>query len=188
MSAVKRGSMNTERMVKRSRYVAGIIVLGRATGTYGYSVNQLLKLKESDITDSMIEETCKFVAQKYIKEYMLSRIYTMSIITEAASLYSISNVERVTKQKNIFITAKDYYIKRQRRNNKMMVSEEIITQVMKALPPQPWPTGIISKTAEKLKMERSVVYEAINILTERSDVYAQRDGVLFDKEGNIVVK
>lgn len=187
MAAVKRGSMNTERMVKRSRYIAGIIVLGRATGTYGYSVNQLLKLKETDITDSMIEDTCKFVAQKYIKEYMLSRVYTMSIITEAASLYGISNVERVTKQKNIFITAKDYYIRRQRRNSKKMVSEEVINQVMKALPPQPWPTGIISKTAEKLKMERNLVYEAISILTERSDVYAQRDGVLFDKEGNIVI-
>lgn len=183
---VKRGVGNTERMVKRSRYVVGIIVLGRATGTYNYSVNKLLKLKDEDITESMIEETARFVAQKYIKEYMLSRIYVMSIISEAASLYGITNPERITKQKNIFVTTKDYYIKKQRRNSKLMISEDIVSQVKNALPKQPWPAGIIAKTAEKMHLERNIVYEAVSILIDRSDVFAQKDGVLFDKEGNIV--
>ena len=183
---VKKEHINKERMIKRSRYVTGIIVLGRVTGTFNYSVNQLLRLKEEDITDAIIEESAKFVAQKYIKEYMLSRIYVMSILSEASSKYGIANLERVTKQKNIFVTAKDYYIKRQRRNGRLNVSEDDITRVKDALPAQPWPTGIISKTAEMLHLERNVVYEAISILIERSDVYVQRDGVLFDKEGNVV--
>lgn len=186
MDAVKKEHVNKERLIKRSRYVAGIIVLGRVTGSYSYSVNQLLKLKETDIPDTVIEETARFVSQKYIKEYMLSRIYVMSIITEAASLYGIANSERITKQKNIFITAKDYYIKRQRRTSRIMVTEDIITMVKNSLPTQPWPNGTISKTADKLHLERNMVYEAINVLIERSDLYVQRDGVLFDKEGNIV--
>ena len=117
---------------------------------------------------------------------MLSRIYVMSIITEAASLYGITNPERITKQKNIFVTTKDYYIKKQRRNSKLMISEDIVSQVKNALPQQPWPAGIIAKTAEKMHLERNIVYEAVSILIDRSDVFAQKDGVLFDKEGNIV--
>ena len=186
MAAVKKEHVNKERLIKRSRYVTGIIVLGRSTGSYSYSVNQLLKLKETDIPDSVIAETARFVSQKYIKEYMLSRIYVMSIITEAASLYGIANPERVTKQKNIFITAKDFYIKRQRRSSRIMVREDVITLVKNSLPAQPWPNGSISKAAEKLNLERNVVYEAVNVLIERSDLYVQRDGVLFDKEGNVV--
>lgn len=186
LASIKRGSMNTERMVKRSRYVAGIIVLGRVTGTYNYSVNQLLKLKDTDITDELIEETAKYVVQKYIKEYMLSRIYVMSILNEAGKLYGITNIERISKQKNIFITAKDYYIKKQRRNSRVSLSEDVINQVKNALPPQPWPSGIISRLSEKTQLDRKLVYEAISVLIERSDVYAQRDGVMFDREGNIV--
>ena len=183
---VKRSVENKERMVKRIRYVAGIIVLGRATGTYNYSVNQLLKLKDEDITESMIEESARFVAQKYIKEYMLSRIYVMSIISETASLYGITNPERITRQKNLFITTKDYYIKKQRRNSKLMMSEDIISRVKNALPQQLWPAGIIAKTAEKMHLECSVVYEAVSRLIDRSVFFAQKEGVLFDKEGNIV--
>lgn len=187
LEVVKRGIGNTERMVKRSRYVVGLVVLGRVTGTYNYSVNQLLKLNDSVITDAIIEETARYVAQKYIKEYMLSRIYVMSIISEAATLFGITDVERVTKQKNVFITGNDCYIRRQRRNSKLRMSEDVINQVKNALPEQPWPSGIISRTAEKLHFERSIVYEAISLLIERSDVFAQKDGVLFDKEGNMVL-
>lgn len=184
--AANKGHMNKERMVKRCRYVTGIIVLGRVLGTFNYSVSQLLKLKESDITDAIIKDTSMFVAQKYIKEYMLSRVYVMSIITEAASQFGIRNLERVAKQKNVFITAKDVYIRKQRRTSRLKVSEDVISQVKKELPSQPWPKGIIAITAEKLHLERSMVYEAVSVLIDRSDVYVQKDGVLFDKEGNIV--
>lgn len=184
--AANKGHMNKERMVKRCRYVTGIIVLGRVLGTFNYSVSQLLKLKESDITDAIIKDTSMFVAQKYIKEYMLSRVYVMSIITEASSLFGIRNLERVAKQKNVFITAKDVYIRKQRRTSRLKVSEDVISQVKKELPSQPWPKGIIAITAEKLHLERSMVYEAVSVLIDRSDVYVQKDGVLFDKEGNIV--
>ena len=184
--AANKGHMNKERMVKRCRYVTGIIVLGRVLGTFNYSVSQLLKLKESDITDAIIKDTSMFVAQKYIKEYMLSRVYVMSIITEAASQFGTRNLERVAKQKNVFITAKDVYIRKQRRTSRLKVSEDVISQVKKELPSQPWPKGIIAITAEKLHLERSMVYEAVSVLIDRSDVYVQKDGVLFDKEGNIV--
>ena len=178
--------MNKEKMVKRCRYVTGIIVLARVLGTYNYSVSQLLKLKETDITDAIIKDTSEFVAQKYIKEYMLSRVYVMSIITEAASLYGISNYERITKQKNIFVSGSDAYIRKQRRFRKQMVSEDVIAQVKDELPPQPWPKGIIASTAEKLHMERKMVYNAVLVLIDRSTEFVQKDGVIIDKEGNIV--
>lgn len=186
LASIKSGTSSTEKMIKRSRYVAGIIVLGRVTGTYNYSVPQLLKIKDTEISDAIIKDTAEYVVKKYIKEYMLSRIYVMSILNEAASLFGISDIERVSKQKNIFITSKDYYIKKKRRNSGLRLPEEIIKQVKNALPPQPWPSGYISKTAEKTNIDRKLVYEAVSILIDRSDFYAQRDGVLFDKDGNIV--
>ena len=187
MEAVRKEPMNKERMVKRSRYVAGIIILGRATGTFNYSVNQLLKMDESVISDELIKEVTEFVAQKYIKEYMLSRFYVMSIISEAATLYGILCIERVTKQKSIFITQKDLNYKKRRKSNGSVLPEHIVAQVRNSLPPQPWPSGTIARTAEKLGMERSMVYKAISLLVERNDVYVQKGGALFDKDGNMVL-
>lgn len=182
----KKGSMNSERMMKRSRYVIGIIVLGRITGTYNYTIKQLLDLKEEDISDSIIKESAEYVLQKYIKEYMISRSYLLSVFDEAAHLFGISDYERISKQKSVFITAKDYYVKRKRRDSKLSITEDTINKVKNALPPQPWPVGVVAKTSEVLHIERKIIFEVISILVDRCDIYAQRRGVLYDKEGNVV--
>ncbi len=186
VGVVRRSVGNTERMVKKCRYIVGIIVLGRVTGTYDFSVKQLLKFKDTDIADIIIADTASYVAEKYKREYMLSRAYVMSIISEAAAKYGIKDIERITKQKNVFVVAKDYYIKKRRENDKIVITEDTINMVKKALPSQPWHKGDISKAVEITGLKCQEVYKAISILIDRSVFYAQRAGVLYDKEGNIV--
>lgn len=178
--------VNTDRLLKRSRYVTGVLVLGRSTGTYNYSVPQILRLKDADIPDSIVVESSQFVVDRYVKEMMLSRMYMKTILREASALYGIADFESFSKRKNLFIVEPDYYIPHKRHIMKTHLEESIIRTVKEALPPQPWPKGTSARIANQLQISGIVVRQAINILIDRCDVYAQRYGVLFDKEGNVV--
>lgn len=177
---------NTERILKRSRYVTGIIVLGRVTGTFNYSIPQILRLGERDIPDHIIVESSQFVVDRYVKEFMLTRLYMRTIIKEAGELYRIKDIVSFTNRKNVFIVDDDSFIPNKKRHGNKMISEDIIKSVKNALPPQPWPKGISAQIATDLHLRPSIVQQAISVLIERSDVYAQRNGMLFDKEGNLV--
>ena len=58
--------------------------------------------------------------------------------------------------------------------------------ILKELPKQPWPIGTHKKIAEKLNMKPWYVSVAISQLIEKEFFYTQIDGVLYDKNGNIV--
>lgn len=177
---------NKEKVLKRSRYITGIIVLGRATRTYNYSVPQILRLNDEDILDALIEDTAQFVIDRYVKEFMLTRFYVKTIIKEAGELYEISDYESFAKRKNCFIEEKDYYLPRESQMTSSTIEEDVIKSVKNALPPQPWPKGITARIADDLEMSVKTVRQVIAILIDRCDVYAQQRGKLYDKEGNIV--
>jgi len=187
LEVVQSRLLNTDRLLKRSRYVTGIIVLGRLTGTFNYSAPQVLRLKDS-INDELLIESAQFVIDRYVKEYMLSRHYVMEIIKEAASRYGISDPESVTKRVNIFVTEKDFFVPKKTNKKRLVVPEDIVSLVKSALPPQPWPQGIVSKVANEQDLDYRIVHDSIAILMERSDVFIQRNGSLYDKDGNKVSK
>ena len=176
---------NTEKLLKRSRYIVGVIVLGRTTGTFNYSIPQIINLRESDITDSIIEETSQFIVDRYVKELMLTRMYMKTLIKEAADVFGIVDIDSFLKRKNVFILEKDYYIPRP-RFRPVNVNEEEVRLVKESLPPQPWPKGVSVKIANDLGLELKIVHQAIRVLIDRCDVYAQRNGILYDTEGNVV--
>jgi hypothetical protein len=66
------------------------------------------------------------------------------------------------------------------------MAPEFIQQVRALLPKQPWPTGVHSQIAAKLGVGASHVRLAIAFLIRREEFFDQRDGVLFDLDGNIV--
>lgn len=186
LAVSQRISSNTEKYLKRSRYITGIIVLGRATGSFNYSVQQILRLQESDIPDSMVDESSLFVADRYVREFMLSRMYMKTLVKEAADVFGIADTESFLKRKNVFIVEQGYYIPQKLRVKPFHVDEDVVLNVKKALPPQPWPKGTSIQVAHDLELNVRTVQRAIDILIERCDVYAQRNGILYDKEGDVV--
>ena len=175
------GNSNTEKMLKRSRYIVATIALGRLFGTYNYNVKHLLDLDISNYTPQLIEDTwTECVSKWYAKEGMLKRDYVLNILHYASALWKIKDFDSFAKRKNKFITD----------NNSMRqnvpVDEDTIQSVNNSLPPQPWKLGIHKEIAQKLGLKRRVVSSAINMLINRGVIYRQKDGILYDKDWNIV--
>ena len=63
---------------------------------------------------------------------------------------------------------------------------EFVEKVRGLLPKQPWPVGVHSQIAAQLGVDANYSKFAIATLIRRGEVFDQRDGVLFDLDGNIV--
>lgn len=175
------GNSNTEKMLKRSRYVVATIALGRLFGTYNYNVKHLLDLDISNYTPQLIEETwTECVSKWYAKEGMLKRDYVLNILNYASSLWKIKNFDSIAKRKNKFIPDNNSY------TWNVHVDEDTIQLVNNNLPPQPWKLGIHKEIAQKLGVKKKIVSSAINQLIDRGIIYRQKDGILYDKDWNIV--
>lgn len=175
------GTHNTEKMLKRSRYIVAIIAVGRLLGTYNYGVNQILNIDISTYTTNLIETTWRDCVSKwYSKENMLRRNYLAEILQFASSLWHIENLESFTKRENMFITDK-IGVKRTAQ-----LDEDTIQLVNQNLPEQPWKIGIHRKIAQQLGLSRAIVSSAINELIVRGIRYNQKDGIIYDKEWNII--
>lgn len=66
--------------------------------------------------------------------------------------------------------------------------EDFLLEVSGLLPPQPWKPRIHVKVADALSAKTDRVSNAIQILIARGVWLQQRDGVVFDKDGNEVAR
>jgi hypothetical protein len=66
------------------------------------------------------------------------------------------------------------------------ITEDFIEQVRSALPRQPWKPGIHRKITAQLKCNNSEYSAAVEYLIENGVFLRQRDGVLYDGDGNMV--
>jgi len=67
-------------------------------------------------------------------------------------------------------------------------SEDFLTSIKDALPPQPWKPGVHIRTAEALGVKPNRVSNAIQTLISRGIFLQQRDGIVFDRDGHEVAR
>lgn len=177
------GSRNTEKMLKRSRYVVAIISLSRCFGTFNYSINQVINLDPHKYDDLLITDTWNNCVSKwYNKEKMLNREYLIAILEQASSLWDIQDLDSFAKHKNSFTTMNNAV------TYKLPPNEKTIQLVNANLPKQPWPIGVHKQMASLLNIPTAEVYAAINELISRGLRYKQVDGVVYDKDGQIILR
>jgi hypothetical protein len=71
------------------------------------------------------------------------------------------------------------------RPSQLTVTVEFVEAVRSALPPQPWKPGIHHLVCSKLQCQTTELYAAVDRLIEEGVLLRQKDGVLFDAEGNV---
>ena len=133
----------------------------------------------SEYNENLISETLKDILE--IKSLEINhmrwkkRSFILEICSTIAQKYKINGFEMIKSKNSIY----DFY--------KLDLDENFILKVKENLPIQPWKRGMHIKLAKKLNCHEFKVSRAIDILIERGEVYKQKDGQLFDTEGNIIL-
>lgn len=167
---------NREKMVRRSRYVVALITLGRLIGQFNFSSKDLSRFDTGRYSEEEISKTWSFFSPYYDRSKMLIRWHLIRIINEAGKEFSINDSSSFEGRKNIFIDPKQ----------RLDVSPSIVSFVRQFLPKQPWPRGTKYRLIERTGLDGEVIDIAIKRLIKQGVFFKQLDGVLYDKDGQIV--
>lgn len=174
----------TDRFLKGWRYMTAFLLLSKHFGRFSYTPNDVVGFDISVVTASEVERIWHELNQHVTTSTRMggwTSFRNVVIACEAAAMmYGIKEVKSISAWPPVTAS-----LTRQNDQAKPL-TEEFIANVRALLPTQPWKPGIHKKISKQLRCETSVYFAAVERLIEEGHFLRQRDGVLYDIDGNVV--
>lgn len=189
-----KNSLN-EKFLKRWRYIVALITISRVVGSYNFNEHNLCSFDTDLYTENEIEKTWLLInsLNSTISQNskLLSSEYTFNVLEKAGAAFGIKDFDAISHRKTKLGNlgqrkANRIDSKRGQKIERIEVSDELIEKVNLSLPQQPWKPGLITSLARQLELSVSEVSSAISVLVDRGVWLEQKDGIVYDKDHNIV--
>ena len=160
--------------------------------TFFYSAGDLAALESSEAVVDVMLECAEVIAESVgSRGYQFVSAQVVEVACrKAADLYSIEGDHRFAMKElpAAAPAAAPMKIKIQKvlSSPRPQISEGLVDAVDKLLPEQPWKPGMHILVAKELGAEARDVSKAIARLIALGRRYDERDGVVFDKSGNVI--
>jgi hypothetical protein len=178
-----------DKFLKGWRYIIALIVLSEFYGKFTFTASELAANDLSHITSASIESIWAEL-NGILPEGLRLRAFgwtsfktTVDACKHFAAARGIKGVETLISDR-LKILPRQSTSKQQL--SKVVITDEFIEEVKAAVPPQPWKPGLHQKMIAKLKCSKAEYSVAINRLIEDGIFLRQKNGVLYDAEGNVV--
>lgn len=163
----------TEKFLKNWRYITALIWASKYFGRYNYSAIDISGLDVQKMDPGEIyniwDELNKISNDSLKGRSWSSAQDVIFACTELGKKWNISTPQSLSSAP--FLTS---------------ITPEFVQSVKALLPPQPWKPGMHREICAKLSCEVPDYFSAVNSLVENGDFYLQKDGVLYDWDGNVV--
>ena len=101
---------------------------------------------------------------------------------KAIENWDIAGIERIINGIPIDIK----YKKKKEKIERKAITKNFAMEVHELLPVQPWKPGIHKEIVEKLNCTNAEYFDAVKILINEGLRFKQKDGVVYDDDGNII--
>ena len=178
-----------ERFLKRWRYLVSFITVSRLIGTFGFSAKDLVNFDLTSYTDIKMKETWDFICEKSFDDlgtgYARKQRHYVDLCREAANEFSINDIDRVESW--VGFGGSNQMKKTEKKREKPVVDFNFAMKVHDILPPQPWKPGMHISIMRRLKCSKNEYFKAVEILIKEGLRHKQKDGVVYDEQGNVVM-
>jgi hypothetical protein len=189
-------SGSTDRFLKRWRHVLSYLIVSRLLKKFDFTPTELMSVNLSDFNDKLIDGTWAFIKtlniEKISKEQVIGSGKVLETFRRSQDHFSISGfanlVSRYRDASTNEIDKKPRQKKESQITDKLVeqLDEEFIRAVKSSLPAQPWKPGMHLRLSAELSCSIEKLALAINKLIVRGQLYKQKDGVLFNRDGGVV--
>jgi hypothetical protein len=183
------GSSVNEGFLKKWRQITSFLVVSKLLKKFDFSAAELACLDEKSITTREIECIWDFIIVKRPHELngygLRKKSFFIELCKEAAEVFSIANIDIVEKSDKFQVDV----IKKSAVNNtrsQVKVDMKLALKVNELLPPQPWKPGVHNIVTKKLGCTNIEYFSAVNMLIDEGLRNHQKDGVVYDSEGNVI--
>lgn len=174
----------TEKFLKGWRYMVAFILVSRFFGKFTFSVTDLIAYDTSLINEGSVLEIWGELNQTAPWERIGSAWTSPKNVVAACRRFSaeraIVGIEMLlARNPNLFDDSSP-------DKPLASVDEGFLKKLKEAMPPQPWKPGLHRKISKELGCEVSMYFSAVKRLIEDGIFYKQKDGVLYDANGDVV--
>lgn len=174
----------TDKFLKGWRYITALLLVAEDTQKYDFSVGELVSYDASRINSERVERIWSELNQYPLPVKFSgwkSRRMVIDICKQFGITHEISGIKILESRRDIGFEQDSA-----RRFPPVVITEDLLNKVRLALPPQPWKPGVHREIAAEIGCDPSTLYAAVNRLVDDGVLYRQKDGVLYDPEGNVV--
>lgn len=174
-----------DKFLKGWRYIISLLILAENTKKFDFSINDIIAFDEGTISYDLVfrlwSELLSYNASADLNAGWKSQLEIVRACKAHAAKYGISGVEVLLKN-----NALDIRFDPMLKSSSTEVSDQFVDKVLSVLPPQPWKTGMRDPVISQLGCSSSELNSAIDKLIETGRLYNQKNGVLYDLEGNVI--
>lgn len=156
------------------------------TGKFNYSIKDIKKLSVDDVSEDQIKQIWEYIAPLVGKFKATSRnklnnpkAAYRTVLGEIALKTKLKGVESANRRKLARIATLP--------SRDVELTEELIAQIQTLLPPQPWKPGMHRELCSELGVRPTCIYDAVDVLIERGIVHEQKDGIVYDENGKVLM-
>lgn len=176
-----------EKFFKGWRSIVSFIAVARFLGTFQYSCQKLIEMDidaatEGDRLDEIVELAWAGDVPGGRSRMWRKRRFVVELCREAGSKFGIADVEEWAERGRVELANRASV----ERKGRAAVSREFVEKVDRVLPEQPWKPGMEREVMKKLGCSREEYFAATSMLINEGARYEQKDGVVYDEEGNVV--
>jgi hypothetical protein len=175
------GPKKSERFLASWRNLVAFLAVSKILGTFSFSIDTLNALDLSKLDGDVIKEIWQLVSKKR-DEFAVNKDVQRNALVQACCKqlhdeFGVRDLERVSKQSPA---------KSAPSVAPVVITEEFIQAVHQTLPAQPWKRGQHLLVIEELKCSKRELASAIDTLISRGLRMRQENGLVYDRDGNVV--
>jgi len=178
LESLRPHDIRTDKFLKQWRYVTALIIVADHFKTYAYSARDLINFDMSLVTHEAVQSVWNELGALPRNEGKMRG--WSSYRNVIAACYAIGKERGITNVQAVASAGQSLTIPVED------LPDGFVEQVRAAAPPQPWKPGMHREICKQLGCEPRAYYAAIEQLIEEGVFLRQRDGVLYDGDGNVV--
>ena len=175
------GTNVNERFLKKWRQVTCFLAVSKIFGKFDFSASEMANFNEEALTDIEIESIWTFILEQFPRalggKTWKKKSFLTGLCQKASEYFHISGVEIIEK-KNIFNNPQHH--------QRVEVEIDFALAVNEKLPAQPWKPGAHKLVIKELGCTNNQYFSAVEMLIEEGIRNQQKDGVVYDSEGNVL--
>jgi hypothetical protein len=175
-------SGNSDSFLKKWRYILALLVCADHFRKFSFSSSELSTFDASTVTLRVIKKLWHEIGAVIAdpgetKGRRLAASGTRAIFDSFADKRGIKDAKVVVSQMTSFD---------RRPKPSIRVTDEFVEEVRAVLPAQPWKPGMHIEVSSQLKCGVKQFFVAVDRLIEEGVVNFQKDGVVYDADGNVL--
>lgn len=182
LELLRPSAQGTDRFLKERRYIVAYLILSRFAKTFVVTPQHIEAFPIDCISKDSVRDLLTLISRtgQDAKSRWQSKAWIVEACRLAATEFRINNIEALIGAPNHW--PQGSYT----THPAVSLSAKMVDKVRNELPPQPWKPGMHLGILEKLPLSAPQLRAAINELIQRGVVFQQRNGVLYNLDGEVV--